>query len=278
MPKIDAHQHFWAFDPVRDSWISPEMNVIARDHLPQDLEPLLDQFNFDGCIVVQSDEAKAENVFQLSNAAQNDFIKGVVGWVDFQSAGLEAELQEYKKQPVFKGFRHMLFQAHRNRSLMLDASFSQGFLLLAKYGFTYDLLILPDQLPFVEAFMQANPNLQVVLDHMAKPNIKTSDITGWKTEMGKLASQENLYCKMSGLVTEADWGTWTYEEIEPYLDVAFNAFGAERLMFGSDWPVCNLAGGYENVYRLMEKYISKLSASEQAQVWGLTASNFYGIN
>lgn len=277
MLKIDAHQHFWKFDPIRDAWITPEMEMIAKDFIPQDLKTHLHEFNFDGCIVVQSEESIVENLFQLNNAAQNEFVKGVVGWVDFFAEDLEEQLQEYKKQPLIKGFRHISLQGNSDRGMMLNSAFKYGTFLLEKYGFTYDLLILADQLKFVGDFINANPYLKVVIDHIAKPDIKSSNIKNWKSDMMKVVSDKNLYCKISGMITEADWLNSKYEDFEPYIDVVFNAFGADKIMFGSDWPVCNLAGGYQKVYDIADQYISKLSALEQEKFWGGNALEFYQL-
>ena len=276
MLKIDAHQHFWTFDPLRDAWITPDMEVIAQDFLPRDLKPFLQKFDFDGCIVVQSSQSIEENLFQLENAKKNTFIKGIVAWVDLNSVDLAEQLQEYQKQPLIKGFRHIL-QGEQNRAAMLEPDFKEGLNLLQKYGFTYDILIFKDQLNYLQQFLRENDSIPMVLDHLAKPDIKTRAIKDWEAEIKKVGIYQNLYCKVSGLVTEADWHNWKYEDFEPYLDIAFIIFGADRLIFGSDWPVCNLAGGYQKVYQLVEKYISKLSTTEQEKFWGLNAAEFYQI-
>jgi L-fuconolactonase len=277
MLKIDAHQHFWKYDAVRDEWITPDLGVIAQDFMPQDLKPKLDEFGFDGCIVVQSSQGIEENLFQLANAQQHHFIKGVVGWVNFEAKNLEEQLQEFKNQPLLKGFRHIL-QGEQNRAILLDSVYKSGLSLLHKYGFRYDVLIFKDQLTYLHQFLKENDTIPMVLNHLAKPDIKTGAIKDWEAEIKKVGTYQNLYCKVSGLVTEADWINWKYEDFEPYMDIAFNTFGADRLMFGSDWPVCNLAGGYEKVYQMVEKYISKLSTTEQEKFWGLNAAKFYQIN
>ncbi len=277
MLKIDSHQHFWQFDSIRDSWITTEMNVIAKDFMPQDLKPLLDEFNFDGCVIVQSDDSLIENTFQLANAKQNNFVKGVVGWVDFNASDLEEQLQEFKKEPLLKGIRHTSLQGNSDRAAFLKPEFKYGMFLLEKYNYAYDLLILEDQLKYVNEFISEIPYLKVVIDHLAKPKIKSGDITDWKIEIDKVASHQNVYCKISGMVTEADWFKAKYEDFEPYLDVAFNAFGVDRLMFGSDWPVCNLAGGYEKMLSVVTTYTSKLSETEQEKFWGGNAQQFYNL-
>lgn len=276
MLKIDAHQHFWVYDPVRDAWITPDFGAIAKDFMPQDLEVHLNEFGFDGCVIVQSSESHQENMFQLKNAEKFPFIKGIVGWVDFEAENLEEQLQEYKKYPQIKSFRHIL-QGESNRAIMLENAYTEGLKLLAQYGFVYDVLIFKDQLPYLYQYLQQNDSIPLVLDHLAKPDIKNQSITEWATDLKKVAAYENLSCKISGMVTEADWQNWKYTDFEPYLDVAFNAFGADRLMFGSDWPVCNLAGGYQKVYELVQTYTVKLSQNEQEKFWGLNASTFYKL-
>ena len=220
MLKIDSHQHFWKYDAIRDAWITPELGVIAQDFMPQDLKPYLDQFGFEGCIVVQSSESVDENSFQLANAQQNSFVKGVVGWVDFEAKDLEEQLQEYKKQPLLKGFRHIL-QGESNRAILLEPTYKDGLNLLNKYGFVYDVLIFRDQLTYLKQFLKTNDSMPLVLDHLAKPDIKTGDIKTWEHDLKSVAQYQNLSCKISGMVTEADWLNWKYEDFEPYLDIAF---------------------------------------------------------
>jgi L-fuconolactonase len=196
--------------------------------------------------------------------------------VDLKAVDLAEQLQEYQKQPLIKGFRHIL-QGEQNRAAMLEPTFKAGLNLLSQYGFTYDVLIFKDQLTFLHQFLTENDSIPMVLDHLAKPDIKTGTIKDWANEMKKVGAYQNLPCKVSGMVTEADWLNWKYEDFEPYLDIAFNTFGTDRLMFGSDWPVCNLAGGYQKVYQLVEKYTTQLSKLEQEKFWGLNASEFYQI-
>jgi L-fuconolactonase len=276
MLKIDSHQHFWKFDPVRDSWINDEMKVIQQDFLPEDILPILTQNELDGCITVQSDQSEYENDFQLNNAAQNDFIKGIVGWVDFKSKDIEERLEYYSQFPKMKGFRHIL-QGESQRDFMLSPDFMKGIHLLRKYGFTYDILIFPDQLAFTKQFIAAFPDQPFVLNHIAKPNIKEGKIAEWEKEIRKIAQFPNLNCKISGMVTEAEWAYHKPENFKPYLDVVFDAFGTNRLMYGSDWPVCLLASSYESVYNLVKDYLSSFSAAEQEQVLGGNAIRFYNL-
>lgn len=275
--KIDAHQHFWIFDPVRDSWINGEMEAIRRDFLPQDLKPILATHGFDGCIAVQADQTEAQNSFLLALAKKDDFIRGVVGWVDLQDVAVEDRLAEYAKNEKMKGFRHVL-QGESQRDFMLRPAFMNGISLLANHNFTYDILIFTDQIKFAEELVIAFPNQKFVIDHIAKPDIKNAQITDWKRDISAIAKHENVYCKISGMVTEADFINWKNEDFTPYLDVVFEAFGAKRVLYGSDWPVCNVAGGYKKALNMLEDYTEKLSKSEQALFFGENAVGFYNLS
>lgn len=276
MLKIDSHQHFWQFDPVRDAWITPDMAVIRRDFLPQDLAPILQQHGLDGCVAVQASQSETETDFLLELAKTHDFIKGVVGWVDLQAENVGERLAHYSQFPILKGFRHIL-QGENDRALMLRPEFRRGLSALYTHGFTYDLLILPDQLGFAAELADAFPTQPFVLDHLAKPLIKTGETEPWRRDLEALAARENVLCKVSGLTTEADWQHWQPADFRPYLDTVFEAFGPRRVMFGSDWPVCNVARGYNRAHALVADYVAALSASEQAQFWGGTAASFYQL-
>lgn len=275
--RIDAHQHFWKFDPIRDSWITDDMKVIRRDFLPADLQPLLQETGIDGCIAVQADQSEDENEYLLSHAEHNDFIKGVVGWVDLRHPDIEQRLQHYKKYPKLKGFRHVL-QSETNRALMLSSSFKQGIGLLKTYGYTYDILIYPDQLGYTKEFAAAFPDQPFVLDHIAKPHIKDRYITDeWRDAMRAVAANANLYCKISGMVTEADWYHWKPEHFRVYLDTVVEAFGTSRILYGSDWPVCLVAASYRQVYDIVRDYFSSFSTDEQAAFFGGNAIKIYNL-
>lgn len=276
MKKIDAHQHFWKFDPVRDSWITEDMNVIRRDFLPEDLEPLLKDNGFDGCVVVQSDQSEAENSFQIANAEKYAFVKAVVGWVDLQAENVEERLSNYAQFSKLKGFRHVL-QGEADRALMLHPDFKRGISKLKKFGYTYDILIFPDQLAYTKEFVAAFPDQPFVIDHIAKPHIKDRKISEWEKDIKAVAAHENVYCKISGMVTEADWENWETTDFDPYLDVIVGAFGTERIMFGSDWPVCQVAASYHQVVRLVKDYFGSFTPNEQALFFGGNASTFYGL-
>jgi len=253
------------------------MSVIQRDFLPADLEPVLRAEGIGGSVIVQSDQSEEENEFQLANAAGHDFIRGVVGFVDLQSPAVEEELVRYKKFPKMKGFRHVL-QGEKDRALMLKPAFKRGIGLLKKYGYTYDILIFPDQLGYSHEFAAAFPDQPFVIDHIAKPYIREKKLTSeWKAAIRAIAAQENVYCKISGMVTEADWKSWTAEDLRPYMDTVVEAFGTGRIMYGSDWPVCLVAASYQQVFRTVKDYFSSFSPAEQHAFFQGNATRFYNL-
>ena len=276
MLKIDSHQHFWKYDPVNYGWIDDDMAIIRRDFLPADLQPVLQANNIDGCITVQADQTEAENDFQLANASENNFIKGVVGWVDLQAENVEERLQHYSAFKKFKGLRHVL-QGEPERDFMLRPAFLKGIGLLKKYGFTYDILIFPDQLVYSADFVSRFPEQPFVIDHIAKPPIKTKEIDRWSNDIQVFTKFENVSCKVSGMVTEADYKAWKPADFYPYLDVVVETFGPNRLMFGSDWPVCRCAAEYEQMLGIVKDYFAPFSATEQQSIFGGNAVNFYNI-
>ena len=277
MQRIDAHQHFWQFDPVRDSWITPDMSAIRHDFLPADLKPLLDRNGMDGSVVVQTCQEESDNQFMLKLAKENDFVKGVVGWVDLCSPNVEERLKYYKdNHPKIKGFRHVL-QGEPDEKFMLRDDFRHGVGLLNKYGFTYDILIYPNHLKYAKQLVMEFPDQKFVIDHLAKPYIKLKIVDQWKNDLEDLAMFKNVYCKVSGMITEADWYAWRTQDFTPYLDAVFNAFGTSRLMYGSDWPVCLVAGGYNRALEILQIYVSGLSQEEQDQFFGRNAINFYNL-
>lgn len=277
MQRIDAHQHFWKFDPVRDNWINSDMSVIARDFLPNDLLPLLQRNNIDGTVVVQTCHMDEDNRFMLELTEQHSFIKGVVGWVNLQSIKVEDKLKYYhERYPKMKGFRHVL-QADPDDRLMLRDSFKNGISLLDKYNFTYDILIYPKHLKYAAQLVAEFPDQKFVVDHLAKPHIKTGEIDSWKRDIEALSKNLNVYCKVSGMLTEADWHSWKTEDFMPYLDTVFNAFSINRVIYGSDWPVCKLAGGYNRAMEILQIYTSRFSEKEQEQFYGGNAIEFYSL-
>ena len=272
---IDAHQHFWKYDPVKDSWITDEMSVIKRNFLPADLKPILQKNKVDGCVAVQADQSDYETEFLISLTKDNLFIKGVVGWVDLRANNLEEKLAYFSGFPVVKGFRHIV--QGEPKGFLLNPKFIQGVRKLAKFNFTYDLLVYHHQLEEAIAFVRQLPEVKIVIDHIAKPSIKTKEKTHWELNMAAIGTLNNVHCKISGMVTEADWKNIRYDDFEPYLDEVFEIFGTKRLMYGSDWPVCLLAASYEQQFSIVQQYISKLSAAEKQQVLGENAETFYNL-
>ena len=274
--KIDSHQHFWIFDPVRDSWITAEMETIQRDFLPADLKPVLEENGMDGCVAVQSDQSDSETEFLLHLADANDFIKGVVGWIDLRAANLYDRLEICSQFEQLKGFRHIV--QGEPEGFLLQPDFIKGVGQLAAFDFTYDILIYPNQLSEAFEFAKRLPNVRFVLDHIAKPYIKKGEIDAWAKGIKQLSELPNVSCKLSGMVTEADWYTWKKSDFKPYLDVTLEAFGSGRLLFGSDWPVCLVAAKYADMKGIVTDFIGSLSKSEQANIMGNNAVKFYNLD
>jgi L-fuconolactonase len=274
--RIDSHQHFWKFDPVRDNWIDETMQKIKKDFLPQDLLPLLTENNFAGCVAVQADQSEEQTIFLLDLSQKNDFIKGVVGWVDLLDKNVAERLEHFSKNEKLKGFRHVV-QAEAD-DFMFRKDFRNGISELKPFDYTYDILIFQNQLPAAIDLVNSFPDQAFILDHIAKPAIKSGDILSWKKNIKEIAQADNMLCKISGMVTEADWHTWSAEDLKPYLDVIFENFSTEKIVFGSDWPVCNLAAAYGKVVKTIENYISELTATEQDQIWFKNAAAFYKLD
>ncbi|MBI1226505.1 MAG: amidohydrolase family protein [Bacteroidetes bacterium] len=253
---LDTHVHFWQFDPIRDAWIDESMQVIRRDFMPSDLEPELIANSITGCIAVQADQSETETHFLLQLAENHDFVKKVVGWVDLCSPVISERLEFFSQYEKLAGFRHIV-QGEADMNFLLRKDFCQGITALEQHGFTYDILIFPHQLGAVLELVRRFPNQKFVIDHLAKPYIKDGFYDGWATLMREIAKHENVYCKVSGMVTEADWQGWKQEDFVPYLDLVMEAFGTERLMFGSDWPVCLLGGNYGDVIGIAKRYFSE---------------------
>lgn len=273
---IDSHQHFWIYDSVRDSWITPEMEKIRQNFLPEDLKPVLEANGVDGCVAVQADQSNSETEFLLQLAEANDFIKGVVGWIDLRAENLYDRLEVCSQFEKLKGFRHIV-QGEPD-DFLLQPDFIKGVEQLVAFGFTYDILVYPTQLAASYTFAKQLPNVKVVLDHIAKPYIRKGEIETWARDIKKLAELPNVSCKISGMVTEADWYSWQNADFEPYLDTVFEAFGSDRLMFGSDWPVCLVAAEYGAMKDVLGNYVTKLSKDEQKKVWGENAVKFYSLD
>jgi L-fuconolactonase len=275
MNRIDAHQHFWKYDPVNHSWIDDEMAAIRQDFYPADLKPLLEANGVDGCVAVQADQTEAETDFLLQLAQENDFIKGIVGWVDLRSENIRERLAHSAQFPLVKGFRHVL--QGEEPEFMLHPDFKRGIAALREFNFTYDLLLFPRHLKAALALVKEFPDQQFVIDHIAKPAIKEGLIYDWEKDIRAIAKQPNVFCKVSGMVTEADYKHWTEADMMPYLDVIVDAFGIDRLMFGSDWPVCLVAASYQKMIAIVKVYFSRFTAAEQEAFFGGNAIKFYQL-
>lgn len=277
MAIIDSHQHFWNYDPERHDWITDRMSVLKRDFLPPDLEKEVKKTGVDGCIAVQADQTEAETESLLELAEKYEIVRGVVGWLDIQADNFEERLEHYAKYRFFKGLRHIVQDEPEDRFLLRN-DFLRGIEILGNYELTYDILIYSRHLPVAVEFVRRFPDHKFVLDHLAKPKIKDREIEAWEDGIRKMAGHPGTCCKISGLVTEADWEFWKAADFKPYLDVIFDAFGTDRLMFGSDWPVCTLAASYREVYKLVVDYIGQFSEEERQKIMGGNAVRFYGLD
>ena len=272
---IDTHQHFWHYEPVKHSWIDNEMAVIRKNFLPADLHPLLIQNGVEGCVAVQADQTEKETGFLLDLAEGNSFIRGVVGWVDLRANNIEERLEHYSQNMILKGFRHVL--QGEEPSFMLQPSFIKGIAALKAFNFTYDILIFPKHLEAALELVNQFPNQPFVIDHIAKPFIKAGLIDEWASGIKELAKRPNVSCKISGMVTEADYKNWKPTDLTPYIDTVVEAFGVHRIMYGSDWPVCQVAASYKQVIDIVKDYFSKFSEDEQAMFFHENAKKFYQL-
>ena len=272
---IDAHQHFWTYDAVTHEWINDEMSVIRKDFLPAQLEPVLKQNGINGCMAVQADQSEKETDFLLQLAGEHDFIKGVVGWVDLRGENIRERLDHYKAFSLLKGFRHVL--QGETPEFMLQPGFINGIAALQEYQFTYDIRVFPQHLKAVLELISQFPHQPFVIDHIAKPYIKDGLITEWKRDMEQLSAFENVYCKISGMVTEADYHHWKPADFTPYLDTTVNAFGTKRILYGSDWPVCLVAAEYMDMLNIVKTYFASFTETEQQDFFGNNATRFYQL-
>jgi L-fuconolactonase len=274
--RLDAHQHFWRFSPSEYSWITDKMGILKHDFLPQDLEPLLASIGFDGCIAVQARQNLEETRWLLELAEKHTFIKGVVGWVDLRSDRLSAQLERFASHPKLVGVRHIVHD-EADDNFMLGADFRCGIAQLLDFNLTYDLLLFPKHLPVAVQLVKEFPQQLFVLDHIAKPNIAEGLIDPWRENLKILADSPNVFCKLSGMVTEAKRNQWQPTDFYRYLDIVFEAFGSGRLMIGSDWPVCTLSGQYDAVMKIVMDYVRKLPPTAQAEILGDNCARFYQI-
>ncbi len=275
--KIDTHQHFWRYRADEYGWIGQGMEVLKKDFLPEHLAPLLKSTGMDGTVAVQARQSLEESRWLLELADQNPLIKGVVGWVDLRSPEVEEQLGRFALHPKFVGVRHILEDEPDDRFMMRE-DFICGIGKLAALHLTYDLLLLSHHLPVACELAEKFPGQPFVLDHLSKPLIKDRKRSPWDAEIRRLAAFPNVYCKVSGMVTQADWKSWKPEDFTPYLDVVFESFGTDRIMIGSDWPVCTLAGSYQDVMQIAADYVERLSSDEKSKVWNENAKRFYGIS
>ncbi|MCY4538118.1 MAG: amidohydrolase family protein [Chloroflexi bacterium] len=274
--RVDSHQHFWRYEAREYPWIDDDKDALKRDYMPADLAPLLAANDIDGVVAVQARQNTRETEFLLELADAEDFIRGVVGWVDLRADDVAAQLERVAPHPRMVGVRHIVHDEVDDR-FMLGGGFLDGLAQLRQHNLTYDLLLYPKHLRVAIDVVKRFPDQPFVLDHIAKPFIKDGILEPWASEIRELATYENVWCKVSGMVTEAAWGAWTRDDYAPYLDVVFDCFGIDRLMFGSDWPVCTLSGSYAEVVGIVRDYINKLSEEEKDKVMGANASAFYGL-
>lgn len=274
---IDAHHHLWKYSAADYGWITPEMPAIRRDFLPEDLEPLMHHFGIEGTVAVQARQTIEETTWLLGLAEKHPLIRGVVGWVPLtDGAGVKRSLEPFAGKRKLRGVRHVV-QDEPDPRYILRKDFNEGVSALREFGLRYDILIFERHLPAAIEFVDRHPNQTFILDHVAKPRIKDKIISPWDRNMRELAKRQNVYCKLSGMVTEADPRRWTPEGLRPYIDVALGAFGPRRIMYGSDWPVMLLAGDYARWYGTVSAAIAKLSKAEQDRIMGGTAAEAYGI-
>ena len=273
---IDSHQHFWQVGRFDYPWLTRELGVLYRDYLPADLEPILKHNKVAKTVLVQASNSLEETEWLLELADENEFIAGVVGWVDLKSPLVGQQLDRFLRHNKFKGVRHLV-ESEPLDDWLVQREVLTGLSVLEASNVPYDLLVHPRHLKFVPQIVEACPNLRMVIDHLAKPPVASGGVEGWKAEFRELAKFPNLSCKLSGLVTEANHATWTIEDLRPFVSVALEAFGADRLIFGSDHPVCLLAASYERVIASFQTLLSELSSESRDRVFAANAIDFYKL-
>jgi L-fuconolactonase len=273
--RLDSHQHFWEYDPVEYPWITDRLARIRHSFLPEDLELELKGAGLDGCIAVQARQTVEESRWLLGLADRFPVIKGVVGWVDLRADDVERDLEELEKHPKFSGVRHVA-QDEPDDRFLVGKDFLRGISKLKQYDLAYDILIFPKQLPAAIELVNQFPEQRFVLDHIAKPLVRDRIMEPWRTQIRELAQAPNVMCKISGMVTEAKWDGWRVEDFDPYLDVVVEAFGVERLMYGSDWPVCLLAAPYEAVFNIVNAWLARRGLNTEA-IFGASCAVFYKV-
>ena len=274
--KIDSHHHFWKYDPQTYSWMNQQMDILKVDYQPLDLEREISAAEIDGVVSVQADQSLRETDDLLNHARVNDFILGVVGWLPLADANVRDLMDKYSDCSLLKGIRHVV-QDEPDDNFILGEEFNRGVSLLKEYNWAYDILIYERQLGPSIQFVDRHPDQVFVLDHIAKPRIRDSVIEPWKTQMYEIAKRENVTCKLSGIATEANWNEWKKEDLIPFMDIALDAFGPDRIMFGSDWPVARLAIEYGSWVEICREFISKLTYNERNLIEGEVATQVYGL-
>ena len=275
--RIDAHHHLWRYAKNEYPWIDGKMAALARDFLPADLEEVTAACGIQGTVAVQARQSLEETKWLLDLAEQTHLIRGVVGWAPIASADFPAVLERLRPFGKLKGLRHVV-QDEPDDEFLLGVQFNAGIAALRRYSLVYDILIFERQLPAAIRFVDRHPNQIFVLDHIAKPRIREHQVEPWKTNIREMARRENVYCKVSGMITEADWATWSEKDLRPYFDAVLQAFGPRRLMAGSDWPVCTLAASYQRWYSTLQELLRPLSAQEQGMIFGEVATSVYGLS
>lgn len=276
MLKVDSHQHFWRYNSTRDAWITDAMSILKRDFLPEQLAAECKANGIDASIAVQASQSEEETLFLLQLAEANPQIVGVVGWVDLASPQIDERLRFFSRHKKLRGFRHIA-QAEPDDRFLVRPDFTRGISRLREFGFTYDILIYPKQLPAAIELVSKFPEQLFVIDHLAKPEIKSKDVMFWATHIRRIAESPNVFCKLSGLVTEADWTNWKPADFKPYLEVVLEAFGPDRVMFGSDWPVCLLAASYAQVKQIIDDFLRDCTPAQKENIVGGNAIRFYGL-
>ncbi len=274
--RLDAHQHFWHYNPADYVWMNDQMDVLRRDYLPGDLAPLLEAVELDGTVAVQARQMIEETRWLLELSETHDLIQGVVGWVDLRSDALAGQLAEFSPHPKLKGVRHVVHD-EPDVEFMLLPEFQRGIAQLEDFGLTYDLLTFPIHLPIACQLVKRFPEQPFVLDHISKPAIKDRTVSPWREDLQRLAKFGNVCCKLSGMVTETTWGQWQGDDFRVYLDVVIEAFGTDRVMIGSDWPVCTLSGDYASVMNVVIDYVAQFSPREREAILGGNCARFYNI-
>ena len=273
---IDSHQHFWQVGRFDYPWMTSDLGVLYRDYLPAELEPILKSNDIEKTVLVQASTSVAESRWLLNLADENSFIAGVVGWVDLMSPEIDAQLEELTAHPRFKGVRHLV-ESEPNDDWLIQPAVLSGLRRLSNYGLSYDLLVYTRHLKHVPQIAESCPDLALVIDHLAKPPIAKNEIHEWSRAFKPLAAYPNISCKLSGLVTEANWTSWQTDDLRPFVEVAVESFGVDRLMFGSDYPVCLLASTYDRVLNSFQEILKSLSDADREKIFSTNAARFYRL-